>query len=185
MALDAIEHAEVYSCFPAAVRVQQRELHLPLDGVPTITGGEPFAGGPWNNFVLQATAAMVDRLHEDRGSLGMVTTVSGFLTKPGIAVYSTEPGTKPVMVADLAADAADTTTVAPVAVDYQGPATIAACTVSFERSGDRRVITLVDTPGGERWVAFSDDPSVAERAMRQELIGTEVQVDGFAFLSSC
>ena len=181
IALDAIEHAEVYSCFPAAVRVQQRELDLPLDGVPTITGGEPFAGGPWNNFVLQATAAMVDRLREDRGSLGMVTTVSGFLTKPGIAVYSTEPGTKPVMVADLAAEAADATTVAPVAVDYQGPATIAACTVSFERSGDRRVITLVDTPGGERWIAFSDDPSVAERAMRQELIGTEVQVDGFAF----
>ena len=179
--LHAIGHVEVYSCFPAAVRVQQRELGLPLDDVPTITGGEPFAGGPWNNFVLQATAAMVDRLRTDRGSLGMVTTVSGFLTKPGLAVYSTEPGTRPVLVADLATDAAGATPVVPVAVDHRGPATIAACTVSFERDGDRRVIALVDTPAGERWLTFSHDPAVAERAMDEELIGTDIQVDGFEF----
>jgi acetyl-CoA C-acetyltransferase len=181
MPLDAIEHAEVYSCFPAAVRVQQRELGLPLDGTPTITGGEPFAGGPWNNFVLQGTAAMVDRLRDHRGSLGMVTTVSGFLTKPGIAVYSTEPGTRPPIVADLAAEATTATAVAPIAVNYQGPATIAACTVSFERNGDRRVVALVDTPDGERWIAFSGDPAIAERSMREELIGTDVHVEGFEF----
>jgi acetyl-CoA C-acetyltransferase len=178
-ALDTIGHAEVYSCFPAAVRIQQRELGLPLDGVPTITGGEPFAGGPWNNFVLQATAAMVDRLRHHRGSLGLVTTVSGFLTKPGIAVYSTEPGARPLMVDDLAAQAVATTPVAAIAVDYRGPATIAAYTVSAERDGGRRVITFVDTPGGERWIAFSDDPALAERAAREELIGTDVHVDGF------
>jgi acetyl-CoA C-acetyltransferase len=179
--LATIGHAEVYSCFPAAVRVQQRELGLPLDGVPTITGGEPFAGGPWNNFVLQATAAMVERLRADRGSLGLVTTVSGFLTKPGIAVYATEPGASPVLVADLAAEATGATAVAPIAVEYRGPATIAACTVSSERNGDRRVITLVDTPAGERWLTFSSDPAVVDRARREELIGTPVEVDGSDF----
>jgi hypothetical protein len=85
------------------------------------------------------------------------------------------------MIADLGAEAADATPVAPIAVNHQGPATIAACTVSFERNGDRRVITLVDTPAGERWIAFSTDPAIAERAMRQELIGTAIQVDGFEF----
>jgi acetyl-CoA C-acetyltransferase len=93
------------------VRIQQRELGLPLDGVPTITGGEPFAGGPWNNFVLQATAAMLDRLRSDagRGALGMVTTVSGFLHKPGLAVYSTDPGPGPLEPADLGEQAAAAT----------------------------------------------------------------------------
>ena len=89
--LASLDHVEVYSCFPAAVRVQQRALGLPVDGVPTITGGEPFAGGPWNNFVLQATVAMVELLRAHPGARGMVTTVSGFLNKPGLAVYSTEP----------------------------------------------------------------------------------------------
>ena len=63
--LAEIAHVELYSCFPAAVRVQQRALGLPVDGVPTITGGETFAGGPWNNFVLQTTAAMVERVRAE------------------------------------------------------------------------------------------------------------------------
>ena len=54
-----LEHAEVYSCFPAAVRVQQRELDLPLDGTPTVMGAMSFAGGPFNNFTYQSTAAVV------------------------------------------------------------------------------------------------------------------------------
>src|SRR5581483_1148296 len=35
--LAELDLVEVYSCFPAAVRVQQRALGLPVDGVPTIT----------------------------------------------------------------------------------------------------------------------------------------------------
>src|SRR5690606_34657014 len=57
--LDRVEHVELYSCFPSAVRVQQRELGLPLDGTPTVTGGMAFAGGPFNNFTYQATAEVV------------------------------------------------------------------------------------------------------------------------------
>ena len=90
--LAEVDHVELYSCFPAAVRVQQRELGLPLDGVPTVTGGMAFAGGPFNNFTYQATAAVVERLRAAVGRLGLVTTVSGLLTKPGLMVWSTEPG---------------------------------------------------------------------------------------------
>ena len=50
--------AEVYSCFPAAVRVQQRELGLDPDGTPTLTGGMAFAGGPFNHFVLQSLGVL-------------------------------------------------------------------------------------------------------------------------------
>jgi acetyl-CoA C-acetyltransferase len=88
--LAEVEYAELYSCFPAAVRVQQRELDLPRDGVPTITGGMAFAGGPLNNFVFQATVAMAQRLRAEPGAHGLVTTVSGLLTKPGLAIWSTE-----------------------------------------------------------------------------------------------
>jgi hypothetical protein len=100
--LAALDHVELYSCFPAAVRVQQRALRLPVDGVPTITGGETFAGGPWNNFVLQATAAMIERLRAERDAKGLVTTLSGLVNKPGLAVYAARPDRQPLLLGDLA-----------------------------------------------------------------------------------
>jgi acetyl-CoA C-acetyltransferase len=179
--LRSIEHAEVYSCFPAAVRVQQRALGLPVDGTPTITGGMPFAGGPWNNFVLQATVAMVERLRADPGTLGLVTTVSGFLTKPGLAVYGTEPPDRPLLVADLADRAAAATDEVPLAAGYTGPATVAAWTVSYDRDGGTRTIVVADTPAGERCVATSEDADVAAAAVADDLSGATVAVDGSAF----
>jgi acetyl-CoA C-acetyltransferase len=177
----ALEHAEVYSCFPAAVRVQQRALGLPLDGAPTITGGEPFAGGPWNNFVLQATVAMIDRVRTDRGARGLVTTVSGFLTKPGLAVYATEPGPHPLLVADLADRARTATPALPVTDAHDGPATVAAVTVGYDRQGAGRTIVVADTPGGERCLATSDDTGVAALAATEELVGRSVRVAGRTF----
>ena len=155
--LTNLDYVEVYSCFPAAVRVQQRALGLPVDGVPTITGGEPFAGGPWNNFVLQATVAMVELLRAHPGARGMVTTVSGFLNKPGLAVFSTEPAANGLLVADLRVDAEAATSTAPMLDEHHGPATIVACTVVSERSGDRRTVVIAETASGERCVAASGD----------------------------
>ncbi len=125
-----VDLVEVYSCFPAAVRVQQRALGLPLDGVPTITGGETFAGGPWNNFVLQTTAAMVDRLRAEPGANGLVTTVSGLLNKPGLAVYSTPPGE--LLLDDLAEANEREAATKEVVGGYQGPATVVAYTVHYD-----------------------------------------------------
>jgi acetyl-CoA C-acetyltransferase len=177
--LASVEHVDLYSCFPAAVRVQQRELGLGADGTPTITGGMPFAGGPWNSYVLQSTAAMVDRVRSDRGSLGLVTTVSGFLHKPGLAVYSTDPGSDVVEVADLGRDADRLTATLPIASAYAGPATIAACTISTSRTGERRLVTLLDTPSSERWIGFTDAPDLVDRALSEEMVGSEVTVSGF------
>ena len=94
-----IELAEVYSCFPAAVRVQQRELGLDPAGTPTLTGGMTFAGGPFNHFVLQSLVTLGRRLRAGAGQpgerLGFVTTVSGMLSKPGLAVWSPDPPAGP------------------------------------------------------------------------------------------
>ncbi len=101
----AIDHIELYSCFPVAVRVQQAELGLDPAGTPTMTGGMAFAGGPFNNFVYQATVDVIERVRSEPGSYGAVTAVSGLLTKPALAVWSTEPPAKGLLVADLVDDA--------------------------------------------------------------------------------
>ena len=181
-ALSAIDFVELYSCFPAAVRVQQRALRLPIDGVPTITGGETFAGGPWNNFVLQATAAMVERLRVQPGAKGLVSTVSGIVNKPGLAVYATRPDPAPLLLGNLA-DQTDRATprVEPIA-GYRGPARVAAYTVTYGQEAEPTRCTIIaDTPSGARCMASSYDTTLARRATREELIGTTVGVDGVRF----
>ena len=180
-ALSAIPFVELYSCFPAAVRVQQRALRLPVDGVPTITGGETFAGGPWNNFVLQTTAAMIERLRAGRDAKGLVSTLSGIVNKPGLAVYAAEPGPAPLLLGDLA-DRADRATPRLEAITgYRGPARVAAYTVTYRDTEPARCTIIADTPEGRRCMASSGDTELARRATHEELIGTTVAVDGNRF----
>jgi acetyl-CoA C-acetyltransferase len=175
---------EVYSCFPAAVRVQQRCLGLEPGTTPTITGGMAFAGGPFNNFVLQATAAMIAAIRAEPGALGAVTTVSGLLTKPGIGVWSGRPDGRLPLVADLAPAAHPETGVVDVVESldgYTGAATVATYTVSYEELVPARTLALCDTADGRRCVAISGDGRLAAHAVSEELIGAHIEVAGGSF----
>lgn len=174
--LSTVDYVELYSCYPAAVRVQQAELGLAPAAPATITGGMTFAGGPFNNFVFQATAAMVSRLRADPGAMGLVTAVSGLLTKPGLAVWSTAAPTAPVLLADLVDEATAETPVAPLDENPVGSGTIATYTVAGER-----IAAIVDLDSGSRAVAALDDPGAAAEACRHDLIGTRVGVVGRSF----
>ena len=174
--LASVEVAELYSCFPAAVRVQQRELGLPSEGVPTTTGGMAFAGGPFNNFTFQATAAVAGRLRAAPGTRGMVTTVSGLLTKPGLMIWSSEPGDRPVLVDDLAVEARARTPVAAASPGHRGPARIVAYTVTYGGELPQRLLAIADTADGTRCVVTTDDEAVAELATSEEMIGRRIDV---------
>lgn len=170
-------HVELYSCFPVAVRVQQRELGLPLDGTPTVTGGMAFAGGPFNSFVLHGTAEVARRLRAEPG-LGLVTTVSGLLTKPGLAVWGTEPGDGPPLVADLAAEAAAVTGVTDVLGGHHGEATVVAVTVTYDGFDPATVVAVLETDDGHRVIAKSAEPAWLTAATTTELVGRRLVVDG-------
>lgn len=180
--LRAVEHTELYSCFPVAVRIQQRELDLPLDATPTVTGGMAFAGGPFNNFVLQSTAAIVRRLRAQPG-LALVTTVCGFLTKPGLAVYASAPDGRPPLVADLAAEAAAASETAEVRSSHDGDARVVAYTITFDAGSPKQLVAIAELPNGDRVVAKSGDAALIARGMREELVGCVLRIDGNAIAS--
>jgi len=186
--LNAIPHAEVYSCFPAAVRVQQRELGLDPNGTPTLTGGMSFAGGPFNNFVFLATATMARSLRHHPDDLGLVTTVSGMLSKPGLAIWSGTPPTtvRPLLTADLGDEAARHTAVLPVAATEQvsGPATVVSYTVTFDSDDPlraSRVAIVADLADGRRASATCDNASIAQAALTESLIGQTVSLARTSF----
>jgi acetyl-CoA C-acetyltransferase len=173
--IEEIEALELYSCFPAAVRIQQRALGLDLKRQVTETGGMTFAGGPLNNFVLQAWVKMVERLRGTSGGMGLVTAVSGFLTKQGVSLLGREPS-RPFsfdQVSDVVR--AEQATIR-VEAHAEGPARVASYTVICERDGTKRVVLFFDFDSDEarRIVRVETDADLAEESMSTELCGREV-----------
>ena len=174
--IDAVDHFELYSCFPAAVRIQQRELGVAAGRALTVTGGMAFAGGPLNNFVLQALVRMAGILRDAGQGTGLVTAVSGMLTKQGVSLWSAEPPRAPFAGADVSAEVARATRVVEVVEEYQGPAHIAAYTVVHDRDVPARVPAICDLPDGRRTLAASDDPGLALAMTREEYCGRAVRI---------
>lgn len=175
-ALTECQMHELYSCFPVAVRIQQRELGLPLDGTPTITGGMTFAGGPFNSYTLQSMAPMARRLRAS-GGRALVTSVSGLLTKPGLGVWSaTSDGAAPA-IADLIDDVTAVTGRRGVVSAHDGPATVCAATVTYDGLAATGLIALAETPSGEVVIVRSAEPDLVERALRGHgLVGSVIEV---------
>jgi acetyl-CoA C-acetyltransferase len=187
--LHELRLAEIYSCFPAAVRVQQRALGLDPDGTPTLTGGMTFAGGPFNHFVVQSLAVLGARLRAEPAEQGLLTTVSGMLSKPGLAVWSASPpaGRGEALLADMAAEVIAATEVVPV-VEVPPAATTTATVASFtvtygggQGFDPVRTAVVADLPDGVRTVATCEDAETARLAVSEGLIGRAVSVKDTTF----
>jgi acetyl-CoA C-acetyltransferase len=187
VSLRELELAEVYSCFPAAVRVQQRELGLDPSGTPTLTGGMAFSGGPFNHYVLQSLVTLGRRLRDVPDDLGLVTTVSGMLSKPGLAVWSASPPQRATLLGDLAADARAATEIVPVADEppaNETTATVASFTVTYGEAGGLepvRTAVVAELPDGVRTAATCEDAQTARLAIAEGLAGRSVMVKDTTF----
>ncbi len=123
---------DLYSCFPAAVQVQARALGLPIDAPLTVSGGMTFGGGPLNHSAVQAMVPLVRRLRESPGEVGLSTSVSGMITKPGASLWSASPPAAGFSSVDVTKTAIERTGVRELLPDATGAATVAAHTVVFD-----------------------------------------------------
>lgn len=172
----AIGPVDLYSCFPAAVQAAAAELGLPLDRPfdrpLTVTGGMTFAGGPLNNYVFQAIVTLARRLRSERGAVGLNTAVSGLLTKPALALWSTEQGERQFGWDDVSAGAEAATASIALDADATGTGTVAGYTVL----PDPPVVAAVIDVASTRTVAVCDDPATAAAMTDAEHVGAEVRV---------
>jgi acetyl-CoA C-acetyltransferase len=174
---------DLYSCFPSAVRIQARELGLPLDDGRSLSvgGGMTFGGGPLNNATFQALARMVPMLRDAPGTTGLLTFISGIITKHGTSVWSATPPEEGFAFADISEDVAAATPALDVVGDHRGPASIDAYTVAHEGGEPRYATALARTGDDRRVVVRCDDPGVAAAMTGEEWCGREVTVDGDRF----
>lgn len=173
--VETIDAIELYSCFPAAVRVQQRALGVAPERRVTQTGGMTFGGGPLNNFVIQSFVKMIETLRAKPGSHGLVSAVSGLITKQGATLFGPEPSLDFVheQVTDAARRAQATVVVDPAAT---GRARVASYTVSQAKDVANGVALFLDFEDGRRTLRVDPDPELAALAMREELCGRTVEV---------
>jgi acetyl-CoA C-acetyltransferase len=175
---DGIAHVDLYSCFPVAVRVQALELGFGPERQLTVTGGMTFAGGPLNNYVLQAMVAMAALLRADPGSMGLVTAVSGMITKQGVGVWSTRPPDGSYRSVDVSERVGSFDDHLAVTHGTPGQATVSTYTVMHAGDGQARGVVIATRPDATRAIATTGDADTTSAMTTEEWCGRRVRLDG-------
>lgn len=179
--IDDLDLIELYTCFPNAIETYADALGVSDELEWSFTGAMPFAGGPFNNFVLHTVAQAVRLLRQRRAGRALVTTVSGVLTKQGFAVLGTDPNPNGYRFVDCTDETARRAEVCDIDADYVGAATVAGLTVMHDRSGPQAGVIVADLPDGKRSVAMTTDPALMSDMEAQEFVGRSVDLDGETF----
>jgi acetyl-CoA C-acetyltransferase len=181
VSFDDIRLRELYSCFPYAVRSQLHEFALSGEGDLSVTGAMTFGGGPLNNFVYQATVKMAQLLRESPEEVGLVTTVSGMLTKQGVALWSATPGPAGWGFDDVTEQVRGESDIREVVADFDGDASVAGYTVLYQGADPWRAVAVFDLPDGNRTVAFSEDAAAIAQMESGECCGLSCSLSGGQF----
>ena len=179
LTIDDIDIVDLYSCFPSAVQLGAASLGLSLDRQLTRTGGLPFAGGPWNNYVMHAIATTMNDLRNGAGTNGLVWGNGGYATKHSFGIYSTEAPSQPFRRANPQAqiDAMPRRELAETA-DAAGPVTIEAYTVTHTRDGvPEMALAACRIPDGRRAWSSSADRDLAAAMCEGEWVGRAATLD--------
>ena len=177
--IDDVDLVDLYSCFPAAVQLGAQSLGLDIERQLTLTGGLPFAGGPWNNYVMHAIATMMGALRDRPGTHGLVWANGGYTTKHAFGVYSTTPPAQPFRHA-YPQDQIDAMPRRELAApdEAAGPTTIEAYTVMHSREGlpERAIVTCLLADGRRAW-GDSVDPAITVAMCEGEWVGRSIELD--------
>lgn len=186
-----LAHADLYSCFPAAVQIGAIELGL-VDGpdgsgwggigarLPlTVTGGMTFAGGPLNNYTTHGVATMVDLLRSEANTFGLCTANGGYTTEHAVAVLSTSPPRAGYRRSEPQAEV-DSLPLVELDDAWKGPVTIESATVAHSRDDSRSALVAAFTPSGQRTWCRSDDPAFIDLVETTEIVGRDATRDGDA-----
>jgi acetyl-CoA C-acetyltransferase len=179
VSMSDISIIDLYSCFPSAVQLGAQSLGLNIESQLTRTGGLPFAGGPWNNYVMHAIATVVNDLREQPKEKAFVWANGGYTTKHAFGVYSTEPPARGFAFAypQDEVDALPKRDVA-TASDATGPATVEAYSVMHHRDGHPEIAHIACLlPDGRRAWGETTDVEIMTSMCEKEWVATSITLD--------
>ena len=156
LAVEDLDHVELYSCFPCVPKMARRVLGWPAGKPATVHGGLTFGGGPIGNYMTHAIAAMVQALRQG-GCNGLLFANGGHCTHNHTIVLSRKPPRESLFPQDYdfqsEADAARGAIPA-LGDSYEGPVTLETYTVIYDRAGEPDYgIVFARAPDGARVIA--------------------------------
>ena len=154
---------DLYSCFPAAVQVAQRELGIAPDRQWTITGGLTFAAGPLNCYCILPLVRAVRLLRDAPVERALLTGNGGYFTKHSMLVLGGRPS-EHGFVHESVQQQVDALPSRPTPSGPATHATIETYTVTHDRDGapERAIIAALDESGARHLTETHDSDRLAE-----------------------
>jgi len=168
-----VDYYDLYSCFPIAVQMFCESLELDLSSSLTITGGMSFAGGPLNHYVLQSTTQLIDKLRKNKNKIGLITGVSGLMTKQSYALWSDKYFDK-FSMADVTLQAEKIDKPIPLSNKKSGTATIVGYTILLDKKNIKKAVIYAELKDKKRLILNSRNPKVIESMEDSEWIGKKI-----------
>ncbi len=178
VALDEADYLDLYSCFPAAVQVAQRELEIDPDRPWTITGGLTFFGGPLNSYCLHALARAIELLRAGEGEqVAVLSGNGGFFTKHSAAVVASYPADGPYR-SERVQDAVDVLPKRSAPNEPAAEGVIETYSVIYTHDGtpERAVLAVLDGAGCRTFASVTDAAAL-ETLLAGDLVGQTVTLD--------
>ena len=185
---DACELLDLYSCFPVAVQVAQRELGIDPTRPFTVTGGLTFGGGPLNCYCILPLTRTVHLLRERPEASAFLTGNGGWFTKHSMLVLGVAPPATGFR-SDSVQDAVDALpsrpdAATPAAARLDG-ASLETYTVTYDRSGapGRAMLVCLDADGARHFATTTDAATVEELLVTDACGRRVVLTDGLGELA--
>ena len=173
---------ELYSCFPIAVQLFAEALNVDDATDKTITGGMPFAGGPLNNYMLHSTIQTVMKIREKNNEIGLVTCVSGMMTKQALAIWGKDP-LMDFESKDVTKEAVKLEIPVPMSKQSNGEAKAIGCTALYENHTSIKAVFYAEDSQGHRLVLTSTNKEIIKEVERKECLGKKIKFSDRQVLS--
>ena len=167
-----VDMYDLYSCFPVAVQMFAKSLNITDINQMTITGGMPFAGGPLNSYVLHSTTKLISKIREMNKGIGLVTGVSGMMTKQSYALWSKNPNVD-FIHKDFTNEAKTKETPIEISHITEGNGKIIGYTI-INYDSKPKAIMYIDTEDGKRKLITSSDKSIIKLMEVKEWVGKKI-----------
>ena len=165
---------DLYSCFPVAVQMFSDVLGLKDEDIKTVTGGMSFAGGPLNNYMIHSTVKMLSDIRKDNNKIGLVTGVSGMMTKQAFALWAKEP-LMDFISKDVTSEAEKIEKPIPLSVLKEGKGIVIGYTTIPDAVDKKlKAIIYINDSQGKRKVLISRDTNIINNMGEEEWVGKEV-----------
>ena len=168
---------DLYSCFPVAVQMFADSLNLGSEDVKTVTGGMPFAGGPLNNYMIHSTVKIISEIRNNHSNIGLVTGVSGMMTKQAFALWAKEPLIQ-FISKDVTEEAALIEHPVEMSTQTNGMAIVLGYTIFKDANKDMKVVIYGEDSQNKRKVLISKDKEIIKSMGDEEWVGKQIVFKG-------